>query len=119
MSLVEIEKLPTAENAAIHLHATDNVVVAPVPLSPRQQLRGNGTTLRVTGPIPAGHKMALTPIAAGEVVHRYGQAIGRAKKPIVPGEHIHTHNLAFEEIAFAYEFPSGEIGYPQAPASVP
>ena len=36
-------------------------------------------------------------MAQGEVVRRYGEAIGRASQPIAPGQHVHTHNLAFEE----------------------
>jgi altronate hydrolase len=63
--------------------------------------------------------MALSAIAAGETVRRYGQVIGRAKKPIEAGRHIHTHNLAFEELSFEYEFPSGEVPYPPAPARMP
>ena len=50
---------------------------------------------------------------------RYGQVIGRAKRPIEPGNHIHTQNLAYEELELNYEFPSGEIPYPAAPAKVP
>jgi hypothetical protein len=32
MPLLDIAKLPTAENSAIHLHSTDNVAIARVPL---------------------------------------------------------------------------------------
>ncbi|HEY8572693.1 altronate dehydratase family protein [Phenylobacterium sp.] len=44
--------------------------------------------------IPAGHKVALRRIAAGEEVRKYGWPIGRATAPIAPGEHVHSHNLA-------------------------
>ena len=57
-----------------------------------------GTTVVTSDAIPAGHKVALWDIAPGEMVERYGQAIGRAKVPIAAGQHIHTHNLAFEEL---------------------
>lgn len=43
--------------------------------------------------IPFGHKVALRPIAAGEDVVRYGHPIGKATAPIVPGDHVHVHNL--------------------------
>ena len=33
--------------------------------------------------------------------------IGRARAAIEPGQHVHTHNVAFEELAFDYEFPAG------------
>ena len=46
-NLLEIQALPTAENSAIHLHATDNVAVARVPIAAGTPLRaGVGGTLR-------------------------------------------------------------------------
>jgi len=44
--------------------------------------------------IPAGHKVALHAIAAGEPVRKYGWPIGRATQPIAAGAHVHSHNLA-------------------------
>src|SRR5581483_3415987 len=119
MELLEIAKLPTAENSAIHLHPSDNVAVARVALSPGSDLRVDGIAIKVRDAVPAGHKVALKPIAAGDIVWRYGQAIGRASQAIEPGAHIHTHNLAFEELALHYEFPSGEIAYPKPPEKMP
>jgi altronate hydrolase len=119
MSLVDIAKAASAENAAILLHADDNVAIARVPLSPGQRLELAGRTVTVVEPIPAGHKVALAAVAEGENVLRYGQRIGRARVPIEPGRHVHMHNLAYEELAFDYEFPSGEIEFPALPAAVP
>jgi altronate hydrolase len=119
MELLEIAKLPTAENSAIHLNPLDNVAIARVPLSAGQKLRIDGVPIEVLDPVPAGHKIAIARIPAGEMVHRYGQAIGRAKQLIEPGRHVHTHNVSFEELSFAYEFPSGEIPYPALPKNVP
>jgi altronate hydrolase len=31
---------------------------------------------------------------------------------IEPGSHVHTHNVSFEELSFAYEFPDSEIALP-------
>ena len=98
--------LATAENSAIHLHPLDNVAIARVPVSEGLSLKIAGRDIRVRSAIPAGHKVALRPIAAGENIVRYGQMIGRAKVAIEPGEHVHTHNVAFEELTFDYEFPS-------------
>lgn len=119
MELLEIQKLPTAENSAIHLHPSDNVAVARVPLAPGQMLRVGGVELVVKSAVPAGHKLALAPIAVGDYVFRYGQRIGRASRPIQVGEHIHTHNVGFEEIEFAYEFPTGEVAIPAPPRDMP
>ncbi len=116
--LLEITKLPTAENSAIHLHPTDNVAVARVPHSTvGAELRVDGIPVVALEPIPAGHKIALRAIPAGGRVERYGQDIGRATIDIHAGRHVHTHNLAFEELKLEYQFPSGEIALPQKAAS--
>ena len=110
--LVEITTAPSAENSAIHLHPTDNVAVARVPIPAGTDLVVEGLPVRTLEAIPAGHKVALWDIAPGEVVERYGQAIGRARAEIAAGKHVHTHNLAFEELELAYEFPAGESAIP-------
>ena len=53
MSLLEIQKLPTAENSAIHLHPSDNVAIARVPLTAGQTLRVDGNEFQTTTPVPA------------------------------------------------------------------
>jgi len=73
----------------IRLHPNDDVLIA------RSQLVGGTTVeaIQVRGLIPAGHKVAVRHIAQGEPVRRYNQIIGFASKPIVPGDHVHSHNL--------------------------
>ena len=112
--LLEIAKLPSAENSAIHLHPTDNVAVARVPLSAGTELRVDGVVIVTGDAVPAGHKVALRAIAPGEMVLRYGQAIGRAKSAIAPGQHVHTHNLSFEELHLDYQFPETESPLPHS-----
>ncbi|HEY8614605.1 altronate dehydratase family protein [Phenylobacterium sp.] len=56
--------------------------------------------------VPAGHKVAVRPVRAGEAVRKYGWPIGRATADILPGDHVHTHNVAtaLEGLdAYAYE----------------
>ena len=110
--LLDIARLPTAENSAIRLHSRDNVAIARVPIAAGTELQIGGTTIVTRDPIPAGHKLALRAIAAGEMVERYGQAIGRAKCAIEAGQHVHTHNLGFEELQLDYEFPQTETPPP-------
>lgn len=43
--------------------------------------------------VPANHKFALTEIAAGEPVIKYGFPIGRATCPIGKGQCVHVHNI--------------------------
>ncbi len=107
--------LATSENSTIHLHSTDNVAIARVPVSEGMSVRGVVTR----APIPAGHKVALKTIDAGENIIRYGQLIGRAKIRIEPGDHVHTHNVAFEELTLAYDFPISEIPIPPPAADAP
>ncbi len=52
--------------------------------------------------IPAGHKVAVRPIASGEEIRRYGQIIGFATAPIAPGQHVHEHNCGMGDFAKDY-----------------
>jgi altronate hydrolase len=119
VSLLEIAKLPTAENSAIHLHPSDNIAVARVPIGVGVELRIDGRTVVALDPIPAGHKIAVRGIRAGDDVVRYGQVMGRAVMAIEPGRHVHTHNVSFEEIEFDYEFPTAEKPLPATPVNSP
>src|SRR5215471_21571864 len=98
MQLLEIAKLPTAENSAIRLHPADDIAVARVPIPAGAELRIGGLAITTVDAIPAGHKLALSPKATGDMLHRYGQRIGRALRPIRTGEHVHVHNLSFQEL---------------------
>src|SRR5260370_35770150 len=71
---------------------SDDVSVALQPVAAEQFL----ADLQVTtlSDIPAGHKIALRALATGQPVRKSCQIIGFATHPIVPGEHVHTHNLA-------------------------
>jgi altronate hydrolase len=113
MDLVAIEKTPTAENSAIHLHPADNVAIARVSIAAGAALRVDGETVHALDPIPAGHKIAIRAIPSGENIIRYGQAMGRARIRIDAGRHVHTHNVAFEELVFDYDIPADEAGLPQ------
>jgi altronate hydrolase len=119
MSLLQIGKAATADNSAIHLHSLDNIAVARVALSPDSDIRVDGIAVAVRTEVPAGHKVALKSIGAGENIVRYGQVMGRARMPIEAGEHVHTHNVAFEELSFEYEFPVGERALETTSAAIP
>lgn len=114
MTLLEIAKLPTAENSVIHLHSTDNIAIARVPLSAGQELRVEGESVLLRDNVPMGHKVAIRAIAPGDTIVRYGQVMGKARVSIEPGSHVHVHNVSFEELSFAYEFPDKEI-IPETP----
>ena len=79
----------------IRLHAADNVVVARADILPGAEVAGEN--LRAAEHIPAGHKIATAPVAAGEALRKYDQIIGFAAAPITPGEHVHTHNVEMRD----------------------
>jgi altronate hydrolase len=72
----------------------DNVATALEPLEPERRLEIGGVTVVVRDQIPSGHKVALTAIAVGDAVIKYGSPIGLASAPILAGMHVHTHNLS-------------------------
>jgi altronate dehydratase small subunit len=49
--------------------------------------------VNVSGPIPFGHKLALSGIGKGDKIVKYGEVIGEAIQPIEPGDHVHIHNV--------------------------
>lgn len=118
-NLVSIQPPATAANAVIRLNPRDNVAIARVNLPEGQRIVLGGMEVIAKTQITAGHKVAIAPIAAGDVVLRYAEVIGRAKKAIEPGEHVHTHNVGFEEFAMAYEFPAEDIPYPPLAEPIP
>lgn len=79
----------------IRLHASDNILVARQPVALGQDVPEFG--LRVRAQVPAGHKIAAQAIKAGSAIRKYDTVIGFATKDLDAGEHVHTHNLRFEE----------------------
>ncbi|TRW14216.1 UxaA family hydrolase [Glacieibacterium frigidum] len=82
--------------AALRLHPHDDVAVAVVALAPGAALPGGGHAAEA---IPAGHKVALHPLAAGSVVRKYGQAIGATTQAVAAGAWVHVHNLGLGDAA--------------------
>lgn len=80
------------------LHENDNVGVALCPLQRGKEypVSGGNAGLRVLEDIPFGHKVALTGIAAGEPVLKYGEVIATAARPVERGAWVHNHNLTSE-----------------------
>lgn len=81
-------------NDVYRIHPEDSVAVALHPLAPGDTAQGNGFSVSVREAIPAGHKIALCRMESGKSVLKYGWPIGRATKPIDPGQWVHSHNVA-------------------------
>jgi altronate hydrolase len=94
-----------AQDAVIRIHPADDVVIARRQLLGGTRIESAGIT--VSGLIPPGHKIAVHAIAQGAPVRRYNQIIGFATQAIEPGQHVHTHNLAFSTFERAHEVGAG------------
>ena len=79
---------------ALMISPRDNVATALEPLERGQTLIIAGQSITVVEATPRGHKIALRLIRAGDDVLKYGSTIGKATSDILPGAHVHTHNLA-------------------------
>ncbi len=85
------------------LHPQDNVVVSLPGCAVGErwlESTGGATGGAVVGAvvaaaeaIPAGHKMAIEPIEAGQWIVKYGLPIGLAREAIAPGQWVHVHNV--------------------------
>jgi altronate hydrolase len=102
---------------ALKLDDADDVAIA-------RDAIASGTALAEFGglvaraDIPAAHKIALRPIAAGEAVRRYGQVIGFATDAIAPGDHVHTHNMSIGAFDRDYAFSSDVKPVSEAPQAL-
>jgi altronate hydrolase len=87
----------------LRLSPDDNVVVAIDQIAVGAEVAGVTARERV----PRGHKLAISAIGEGEPVTKYGQIIGFASKPIVPGDWVHEHNVVMHDFARDYRFAEG------------
>ncbi|KAB0265190.1 UxaA family hydrolase [Microvirga brassicacearum] len=91
---------PAPHPRTVRLHERDNLVVAVDPIEVGALADGITALAR----IPRGHKMAITPLAEGEPVLKFGQIIGFAGKAVAPGEWLHEHNIVLHDFARDYRF---------------
>jgi len=80
----------------VAIHPDDDVAVALRPLAAGEiglRREDSVTRLVLREAVGTGHKLALRDIAAGEIVRKYGEAIGEATAAIPRGAHVHVHNL--------------------------
>jgi len=92
------------DECAIVLHKGDSVAVLKRTIKAGDALLNGSSRLVAAQTIPAGHKIALAEISDGAAVRKYGQIVGFAQGRIAPGEHVHTHNLAWKDFGRDYEF---------------
>jgi len=115
---------------AVIIGRDDNVAVAIEDIQKGDRIMD----VLAAAPIPAGHKIAIKPIAKGEYVVKYDHPIGTATADIEQGTHVHIHNLktnlggieeytynpverpqgasssSFQETFMGYVRPNGQVG---------
>lgn len=72
--------------------ARDNVATALVNLAKGEAMKiDDATTVTISRNIDMGHKFAFKPIVKDELVIKYGEVIGQAKRDIQPGDWVHSN----------------------------
>ena len=77
----------------IIIHERDSVAVAVRALSKNEQIRINGSALKVRDNIPVPHKVAVKSINKNDILYKYASPIGFATQDITAGDWVHLHNL--------------------------
>ncbi len=77
----------------IRIHDKDNVAVALQAVEKGEKIEADGFLITAQESVLPGHKIALVPIEMESPVIKYGSPIGFAKKDIVAGQWVHTHNV--------------------------
>ena len=103
-----IEHTTEAPASIIRLHERDDVVIARTPLPEGTEVLPG---IVLTTAVPAAHKIAIRALDSGDMVRRYGQIIGRAIRPISPGDHVHVHNLGIGDLEGAGHEQGDVKGY--------
>lgn len=100
----------------LKLHPKDNVAVALQPLPKNSRLTFEGQDLFLTEDIPQGHKIALTNLATGANVIKYGYAIGHVTTEAAMGSWLHTHNVKTNlagTLSYTYQPNLQPVHYPK------
>lgn len=91
----------------LRLSPNDNIAVAVADIREGDEVPlGDLGMLRIREAIAMGHKVAILPIRAGEKVIKFGCPIGSATGDILPGQHVHAHNLKSDYIPTFMPEPS-------------
>ncbi|WP_062260646.1 UxaA family hydrolase [Endozoicomonas arenosclerae] len=77
----------------LQIHPDDNVLITLKAFEQGTLISAVKETLCLKQDVPPFHKVALTDLAEGEPVIKYGNPIGHITAPVAQGEWIHCHNL--------------------------
>lgn len=94
----------------LKINPADNVVVAIQPQSAGAVIEVDGKAITVPEDVPAGHKIAIADIAAGENVIKYGFPIGHAREDKKAGAWMNEHNIKTNLAGLlSYEYHPQEV----------
>ncbi len=93
MTQAELLQAAAAGRALLLLDPGDDVAVALTALAKGARAEAGGIAIALGEDVPAGHKVALRAMAAGETVRKYGWPIGILTAAVAAGGHVHSHNL--------------------------
>ncbi len=85
--------MEAAARRALRIHVEDNVAVVLQAVAKGDTVELAEGRLTALEDIPRGHKIALSDVAVGQDILKYGHPIGRATQPIRRGAWVHTHNV--------------------------
>lgn len=103
MALIETARKQTL-GPFLRLHPNDNVAVARSAAPAGTPVGDTGLVTREA--VPAGHKVALADVAAGAPFRKYDVVIGFAAADVPAGSYVHSHNIAFRDVAHDYAHAS-------------
>ncbi|NNV54047.1 UxaA family hydrolase [Limnovirga soli] len=87
----------------LKIDAADNIEVALTGLPKGTLIQQENYSCVLADDIPAKHKFAIAPIAAGDNIIMYGVLVGKATKHIAQGALISVHNVAHAANGFALQ----------------
>lgn len=107
------ESLMEPMKSAYVINTRDNVAVALEVIDKGEKVPVIGESalgeIEAADAIPKGHKIALSDIAGGAPIVKYGIVIGRATAQIKKGSWVHLHNMAsnYDERSSAMDARTG------------
>lgn len=100
----------------VKINGQDNVIIALKGFAKGDKVVVDGKEIVLQNEVERGHKIALTDIASGQDIIKYGYPIGYATTDIRTGEHVHVQNVRTklgDVFDYVYEPQFSELTHPQ------
>lgn len=77
----------------LQIHSADNVLVALQDLSSGEEIKFNGDTFLLPGPVAAKHKFTIGSLAPESEIYMYGVLVGKTNQALEKGTALTTENI--------------------------